>query len=510
MINNVHVDDLQATLEADIQRQIRILQELLEARKAHLIDKLQQLIQVKKKNLAAQKDEVETVHIQLASCLSFVRESLRTGSQGEVMKMKKAVVKQIKEMTDNFKPDVLPPCEPANGKFVASSELASTCCQQFGEIYLQQASPEKCHATGKGLEVAKLGERTTTVLHVVDGKEKACTTPVETLTCELVSEKADKKINCSVKTAASGQYEISYQATSRGRHQLHIKVEGVHIKGSPFPVIVKLPVEKLGTPLKTITGLKGPWGVAISSKGNIIVAEKSSHCVSVFSPDGKKIKSFDSPGLGLGQFNRPEGVAVDDEDSILVVENGNNRIQKFTSDGKFITAANKLVLKFPVGIAIHPHNRKVYVADCGNCRIQILNSDLTFSSSFGSEGNGDGQFNEPYDVAFDSTRNVYVADIRNIYIQVFTAEGQFLRKFGKRGSKFSRPSSISIDSDDVVYVTEYDNHCVSVFTSEGKFLKSFGTYGTGPGQLKYPCGISMDNNGVGYVADTDNNCLQSF
>ena len=229
-VRSLELDDLQATLEASMQQQIRKLQELLEARKAELIDQLQQLIQVKKKNLAAQKDEMETVHTQLASCLSFVRESLRTGSQGEVMKIKKAVVKQIKEMTDNFKPDMLPPCEPANVKSVASSELASACCRQFGKIYLQQASPEKCHATGKGLEVAKLGERTTAVLHVVDGKEKACTTPVETLTCELISEKADKKINWSVKTAASDQYEISYQATSRGRHQLHIKVEGVHIK----------------------------------------------------------------------------------------------------------------------------------------------------------------------------------------------------------------------------------------------------------------------------------------
>ena len=107
----------------NIQQQIRQLQELLEARKAELISQLEQLIQTKKKNLAAQKDEVETVHTQLVSCLSFVRESLRTGSQGEVMKMKKAVVKQIKEMTDNFKPDMLPPCEFANLEFIASPEL---------------------------------------------------------------------------------------------------------------------------------------------------------------------------------------------------------------------------------------------------------------------------------------------------------------------------------------------------------------------------------------------------
>ena len=67
------------------------------------------------------------VHQDKMLYLSFVRESLRTGSQGEVIKMKKAVVKQIKEMTDNFKPDVLPPCELANVKFIASPELTQAC-----------------------------------------------------------------------------------------------------------------------------------------------------------------------------------------------------------------------------------------------------------------------------------------------------------------------------------------------------------------------------------------------
>ena len=103
-------------------------------------------------------------------------------------------------------------------------------------------SPEKCHATGKGLEVAKLGERATAVLHIVDDGGKPYMKPVvqETLTCELVSESTGEKIDCSMKkTEGSGEYEISYQATSRGRHQLHIKVEGEHIKGSPFSILVK-------------------------------------------------------------------------------------------------------------------------------------------------------------------------------------------------------------------------------------------------------------------------------
>ena len=513
-LRSQELDDLEVALEANIGQKIRNLQELLEVRKSELVGEMKQFIQMKRKNLAAQKDEVETVHTQLASCLSFVRESLRTGSQGEVMKMKKGVVKQIKEMTDNFKPDMLSPCELANVKFKASPELTQAC-QQFGDVYVQKVSPEKCHAIGRGLEVAKLGERATAVLHVVDQKGEAYNKPVEIPACELMSEITNEKTNCSVKkTEASGQYEISYQATNRGRHQLHIKVEGEQIEGSPFPITVKLPVQKLGTPIKTISGVKGPWDVAVNRRGEVLVAESNAHCISIFSPTGKKLQSFGSQGSGHGEFSYPRGVAMDDDGSILVADKCNHRIQKFTPNGKFITSvgkkgSNPLEFNEPMGIAIHPLNKKVYIADRSNNRIQILNPDLTFSSSFGSKGSGNGHFQEPWGVAFDSTGNVYVADFNNHCIQVFTAEGQFLRKFAMgRGSGNDRPTGISIDSEGVVYMTDYGNDCISVFTCEGKFLTSFGKEGSGPGQFASPRGIAVDKNGVVYVSDVNNNRLQ--
>ena len=100
------LDDQGATVKADIQQEVRQLQEVLEERKEELFNRVDQHVERKKKNLAAQMDEVETIETQQMSCLSFVKESLRTGSQGEVMKVKKAVMKQVKEMRDNFKPDM--------------------------------------------------------------------------------------------------------------------------------------------------------------------------------------------------------------------------------------------------------------------------------------------------------------------------------------------------------------------------------------------------------------------
>ena len=168
-----------------------------------------------------------------------------------------------------------------------------------------------------------------------------------------------------------------------------------------------------------------------------MVVETSGHCVSIFSPAGDKLQSFGSRGSGSGQFNEPKGVAVDDDGNILVADMFNHRIQKFTSCGKFITAVGKegnkpLVFKHPLSFAIHPLTKKVHVAD-NNChRIQILNPDLTFFSAFGNHCSDNGQFQYPWDVAFDGVGNVYVVDSDNRCIQVFTAEGEYLRQFGKK------------------------------------------------------------------------------
>ena len=514
-------DDQEVAVEASVRQYVKQLHELLETKQAEEIDRLKQVMRVKRKNVAAQKEELETVLTKLDSCLSFVNDSLRTGSQGEVMKIKKTVTEQIKEVKDNFKPDILPLCELANVKFQPSTEVLQAC-QKIGRVLVQETCPEKCHATGKGLEVAISGERATAVLQVVDHQGKECSQCIETPTCTLVSEVTGRKKGCTVMKTGDSQYEISYQPASRGRHQLHIKVEGDHIKGSPFPVTV---VKKLGTSIKTIGGVKGPRGVAINQRGEVIVAEGSGHCVSIFSPAGEKLRSFGSRGSGHGQFNVPYGVAVDDDGNILVVDRNNFRIQKFTSDGKFITAVGKFItavgkegnkpLEFsnPRGIAIHPLNKKVYVADNWNQRIQVLKPDLTFSSSFGSRGSDNGQFQNPLDVAFDSTGNVYVPGFYNHRIQVFTAEGEYVKQFGKKGSgngELNCPSAIAIDTDNLVYVTEYSNNRISVFTCDGEFVTSFGSRESGPEQLNGPRGVAVDKNEVVYVADAENNRLQCF
>ena len=143
----------------------------------------------------------------------------------------------------------------------------------------------------------------------------------------------------------------------------------------------------------------------------------------MISANGKK-KSFGSCGSAHGQFNCPEGLAGG---NILVAEWGNHRIQQFSSTGKTVGTRGSGHLQFhcPVSFAVHPHTHKVYVADYWNHRIQVLNSDLTYSSSFGSEGSNNGEFYCPYDISTDRAGNLYVADYKNHRIQVFTVGGEY-------------------------------------------------------------------------------------
>ena len=479
------ISDQQAAIEANIHDNIGRLHEVLEVRRTELIDQLHETIQRKLKSLAIQRDEIETIQAQLSSCLNFTRESLKNSNQEEVLMMKTNIVNQMNELSAPFPPDILEPNTKADVKFLASPNVTDMC-QTYGEIFSPESpDPSKCQATGKGLEAAMVGERCSVITQIINFDGQPCDKLIKSLQCELSSE----------------------------------MTKGRHIRGSPFDVMVKLPLDKLGTPIRTIDGVQGPRGVVVNQKGEVVVTEADKCMVSVFSPDGKMLQSFGSYGSGQGQFTHPCGISTDGDGNIVVADRGNCCIQKFTVSGQFLSEVGgrgngPLQFDHPMEIAFSTVNKKVYVVDELNDRVQILNSDLTFFSKFGMRGSEDGQFKRPGGVACDSTGKVYVADGENNRIQVFTAVGRFLQAFGKHGhgkGELTYPFCITIDTNDVVYVSEgRSNHRVSVFTSEGHFLTSFGGEGTESGKFKYPSGLAVDSSGFVYVCDSSNNRLQIF
>ena len=505
---SAEVDVRQDLVEANIEGTVRELHIVLEARKTELLNQLQEISRSKRKSLAAQKDLLETTQAQLHSCEGFVRQSIKTECQSEVLKMRKTIVHQAKELTTESPPSFFKPCTEPDMMFSASGD-ATAVLQQYGNIL-------KCHATGKGLETATVGEKSTATVQAVSWNGCPCLEPIESLECELESMLTGARVRGEVKERGRGQYEISYQPVTKGRNLLHVRVCGLNIQGSPFDVRVVSPVEGLGVPIQTF-GFRNPWGVAFNHVGEMVISAKES--VSVFTPNGTKLRSFGTLGSSPGQFQYPCGVAVDDEGNILVADMRNHRIQKFTNDGQFLASVGtegteQLQFRRAKDITFNTHNKKVYVVDNGNHRIQVLNSDLTFSNIIGGKrGSKSGQFALPWGVTCDSTGNVYVADSANNRIQVFTASEKFLRKFGHHGKEEGEldwPVGVAVDSRGMVFVSERFNHRISVFTTEGQFVKSFGQHGTKPGEFKYPLWLTVDDYDVLCVCDNNNDRVQIF
>ena len=488
-------------MEANIHTKIQELHKALDDCEARLVAQLEGQTQQKLKNVSAQREEIEILQTQRNSCLHFVTESIRTGTPGDVMKMKHAIVKQVQELTDTFDPNTLEACEQANMSVVANPQLLKLC-QQFGDL-CQISVPS----------VSKVGIKSIASLRYLHPTES--TSQPE---AELVSCLTDQSMKCVVTERGKGEYEIAYQPTIGGGHRLHVRVYGEEVRGSPFSVAVKTPVDKLGTPIKTIDGVKLPWGVVVNKEGEVIVAEGVRKCVSIFSPTGERVRTLDTRGTAHVAMGVLRGVAVDHEDNILVVDCDNKCILKFSPAGQLITAVGSegdgpLQFLYPVGVCVNHVNERVYVTDINAHCVQILNSDLTFCNKFGIKGKEEGQFASPYDIACDSIGSVYIVDSDNHRIQIFSPDCRYLRQFGKAGSgngELSYPDSICIDSDDHVYVGEGGNNRVSVFSREGKFLKSFGSYESGPGQFNGPFGIAVGQSGVVYVSDYWNNRVQLF
>jgi DNA-binding beta-propeller fold protein YncE len=75
----------------------------------------------------------------------------------------------------------------------------------------------------------------------------------------------------------------------------------------------------------------------------------------------------------------------------------------------------------------------IFVVDYGDRKILKFDNNGTLLLSFGGKGEGEGQFNRPWRIDFDSDNNIYVSERGNHRIQKFDSEGNFIITWGKHG-----------------------------------------------------------------------------
>ena len=89
-------------------------------------------------------------------------------------------------------------------------------------------------------------------------------------------------------------------------------------------------------------------------------------------------------------------------------------------------------------------------------RISKFTKDGVFIKSFGKLGAAPGEFKLPHDIAMDPQGRLYVADRGNFRIQILDQEGAFITEW----KQFSRPSGIAI-RDGMIYVADSESNGVA-------------------------------------------------
>jgi DNA-binding beta-propeller fold protein YncE len=171
-----------------------------------------------------------------------------------------------------------------------------------------------------------------------------------------------------------------------------------------------------------------PTNLAISPIGELYVSDGYGNArVHRFTPEGRLLQSWGSPGSGPGQFHVPHGIAVDRNLTVYVADRENSRLQLFSADGDFIDEWTDLAR--PSQVAFDAAGN-LYVAELGyragmwpgtsppspdatGGRVSIFDPERKLLARFGGGENPTtpGDFFAPHDICIDTRGDVYVAEV---------------------------------------------------------------------------------------------------
>ena len=240
------------------------------------------------------------------------------------------------------------------------------------------------------------------------------------------------------------------------------------------------------------------------------------------------IGGFQNGLLEEAQFNFPIGLAMDSENNMYIADSENGAIRKFSESGEVETVAEGLI--YPFDIAINEEN-EVFFSDALSHQIYQLLADGTLKVFAGGgyveedgdligayqDGQGEvAQFNEPSGLAFTPSGDLLVADAGNQRIRLINTDGEVSTVAGSGDAfipgttyvnggyadglvaeaQFNFPKSIVALNDDQFIIADTYNHVLrliqngEVSTLAGTGYAGFNDGGQSDAQFYNPSAIS--------------------
>ncbi len=227
------------------------------------------------------------------------------------------------------------------------------------------------------------------------------------------------------------------------------------------------------------------------------------------------LKTIGRTGQGAGEFLMPMGIVLDPYRQLYVADAGNNRVQVIDTDGHFITEFGSFGWRegefdYPNDLALSLDT--LYVADTGNNRVQYCNlvNRIFYPIATTSD---DYQFDAPEGIGIGRNGEVYVVDTRNHRWVQFSKNLVPINDMGSFGShreQFWNPTDLAVNPHGTVYVVDTGNHRIVSYDFSGNPTKTWGEKGSELGQFREPKRIAIDDWNYIYVTDSGNRRIQIF
>ncbi len=237
------------------------------------------------------------------------------------------------------------------------------------------------------------------------------------------------------------------------------------------------PLEYLGawgTQGEGLGELISPCCLATDSVGNVLIADVrgSSTLVHKFDRLGHPLLAFYVDGAP-----RPSSITIDRGEAIYLTHRRPGDLYIYFPDGSFFRAIRRIsgrALDSPEGVAIGD-NGSIYVAQADANRVLNINSRGRLLESWGTKGNGPGQFSSPSKIVTAPDGSIFVADVGNHRVERFHSDGTFVSAWD---FPFTDPSPAPGDSkgfglavsEKFVVASDGGSHALQVWTLDGKPL----------------------------------------
>ena len=506
-------------VKRDVQTFVDNLIAAIQAKKQNIFSAVEKERNKSLERVTKRKTEIDRQITVIKSSLEKADKLLTRNTNAEIVQLKKSL-DTIFEGVDQTEPtDRDPEGLPARLVFVENQKILDVVStEEIGTLQmLQQTTASQSTAEGKGFEDVIVNREAQFVLTTKNAEGRQCYNERDNVTVEIRNEQGREcATEVRINDNKDGLYQISYSPRDQGRYKVTLKVNGEHVRGSPFTVQVKpfqfRPVLSFGKQGSSVRMFNFPWGVAVNARDEIAVTDCYNHRVHIFNSDGNYLRSFGREGNKAGEFNNPRGIVFHNNGNIFVADNGNHRIQIFSGEGDYVGGFGgkgrlDSQLTLPRGLSVDCDGN-IIVADSGNKLIKIFSPDGKFLMKIG----GQGSFTFPIHCV-QCDRYLIVSDHREHCIKVFDRNGNFQYKFGKHGGRdgeFNYPVSLSVNKSGQLMVCDNSNDRIQVFELNGKFVGKFGTEGSNLGEFNHPSSAAVLSNGRIVFTDSNNHRIQIF